>query len=117
MRYVALLALGLASCTATVAEQDDLKDSKGGLFEDELEVIMSRSKANSVKASIATTKADKAVEKKVEVTTEKIQDLKEEVQVLHKENEELQQTVNDLGVPFLFLQLSDSTVSRKKGVR
>jgi hypothetical protein len=117
MRYLFLLALGLASCTATVAEQDNLKDSKGGLFEDELEVIMSRSKANSVQASIATNKADKAVQKKVEVTIEKIEVLKEEVKTLNKENEELQKTANDFGVPYEFLQLGDSSVSYKKSVR
>lgn len=117
MRYLFLLALGLASCTATVAEQDNLKDSKGGLFENEFEMIMSRSKASNAQASIATTKADKAVEKKVEVTTEKIQLLKNEINKLYLKNEKLESTINNPGDNYMFLQLVDSSISYEKDIR
>lgn len=117
MRYLILLAIGLASCSTIVAEQDNLKDNKKDLYEDEFELIMNRSKKTGTVAVIATVKADKAVAKKVEVTTAKIETLKEEVQTLHEENKVLQQTVNDFGVPYKFLQLSDSTIPHKKGVR
>lgn len=113
MRYLVLL-LALTSCTATVAEQDDIKEPKKDLYADDFERIMSRSQKSGSIAAVITTKADKAVEKKVDVTTKKIETLKEEVQTLHKQNEELLQTVNDPGVPYKFLQLSDSTVSSKE---
>lgn len=114
MRYLVLI-LALWSCTATVAEQDNLKEPKKGLYEDELELMLSRSKKSREFATIITTKADKAVEKKVEVTTKKIEVLKEEVQTLHTENEKLSQAIADPGAPYKFQQLGDSTVSTKKG--
>lgn len=112
-----LLLLTLTSCTVSVAEQDDMKDQKKDLYADEFELIMSRAQKTGAMATVATTKADKAVVKKVEVTTKKIEVLKEEVQTLHKENEELLENINNFGVPYKFLQLSDSAVPYKKDNR
>ena len=116
MKYLVLL-LALTSCTATVAEQDDIKEPKKDLYVDELELMLSRSQKNRTLATVITTKADKAVEKKVDVTNKKIEVLKQEVKTLHTENEKLSHSINDVGVPYEFLQLGDSSVSNKEGIR
>jgi hypothetical protein len=116
MRYVVLI-LALWSCTATVAEQDNIKEPKKDLYADKFELMMSRSQKSGNVAAIITTKADKAVEKKVDVTSKKIEVLKQEVKTLHTENEKLSHSINDVGVPYEFLQLGDSSVSNKEGIR